>query len=153
MTKRECAIIMAYTGTCMLKGEDLIYFYEYIKELMGRNIYTHQIYELSEEIKEKAKPDFIKLCEESIPDNSLDGVFKILSDMERQLDNLNMSHNKLCEEIKRDKKETRKKEKPGCFGCVRSEWDQDGCTCLLTGSLVSNPSIGCFNREVCPDVH
>ena len=39
MTKRECAVIMAFTGVCMLKGDDLKYFYEYVFEIMGRPIF------------------------------------------------------------------------------------------------------------------
>lgn len=65
MTKRECAVIMVYTGTCMLTGDDLDYFYEYISELMGRPVYTHELPALADDLKEKAKPDFIRLCREA----------------------------------------------------------------------------------------
>lgn len=62
MTKRECAVIMAFTGVCLLKGDDLIYFYEYVYEIMGRPLFTHEIAKYADEIKEKAKPDFILIC-------------------------------------------------------------------------------------------
>lgn len=62
MTKRECAIIMVHTGTCMLKGKDIEYFYEYLMELMGRPVFTHEIPQLEEELKEKSREDFINLC-------------------------------------------------------------------------------------------
>ena len=43
MTKHECTVVMAYTGIAMLQGEDLHYFYAYLSEISGRNIYTHEI--------------------------------------------------------------------------------------------------------------
>lgn len=65
MTKRECAIVMAYTDAAMLKDDDLKYFYDYLEEIFGRKIYTHEIPELADEITEKSKPDFIRLCAEA----------------------------------------------------------------------------------------
>ena len=67
MTKQECAIVMAYTGKCMLAGDDLGIYYKYIAELLCGPVYTHELadIEVVEEIKEKAKPDFIKLCREA----------------------------------------------------------------------------------------
>lgn len=64
MTDREKAIIMAYTGICMLTGDKLSVFYEYVESIMGRPIYTHEmaIKAVDDEIKEKARPDFIALC-------------------------------------------------------------------------------------------
>jgi len=64
MTDREKAIVMAYTGVCLLKGDKLQIFYEYIEDIMGRPIMTHDIGWLENEIKEKAKADFIALCED-----------------------------------------------------------------------------------------
>ena len=64
MNKRECAIIMAYTGIVMLSGFDFNIYYKYLSEICGRSIYSHDL--LSErvlnEIKEKSKPDFLELC-------------------------------------------------------------------------------------------
>lgn len=103
MTKRECAVIMTYTGAVMLTGDDLQYFYEYIAELMGRPVFTHELAALADDLKEKAKPDFIRLCREAVQDESFHCIAVILSDMQRQLDDLNMSHNKLCEKIAKSK--------------------------------------------------
>lgn len=64
MTDSERAIIMAYTGVCMLAGDKLDIFYKYIEELLGRPVWTHElgIKEIRDEIKEKSKSDFITLC-------------------------------------------------------------------------------------------
>lgn len=68
MTKQECAVIMAYTGATMLKGDDLGMFYEYVERICGRPIMTHELVssEVLKEIEEKSKPDFIRLCSEAI---------------------------------------------------------------------------------------
>lgn len=71
MTKRECAIVMAFTGTAMLKGDDLDIFYQYLSEIMGRPVYTHEIGILADEIKESARDDFIKLCSEAACDRTM----------------------------------------------------------------------------------
>lgn len=65
MTDREKAIVQAYTGIVMLTGEKFNVFYEYLSKLYGRPVYTHEIPMLN--MKEKAKPDFIKLCEATQP--------------------------------------------------------------------------------------
>ena len=62
MTKRECAIVEAYTGICMLAGNDRCYLYRYLEEICGEPIWTHELYTRSDEIQEKSRPDFIKLC-------------------------------------------------------------------------------------------
>lgn len=64
MTDNERAIVMAYTGYTMLTGEKLNVFYEYIEKITGRKIYTHEMAykDVSDEIREKAKQDFISLC-------------------------------------------------------------------------------------------
>lgn len=64
MTKKECAIVMAHTGVCMLQGADIFVFYEYIEEIMERPVYTHELADESTvaKIKEKSKADFIALC-------------------------------------------------------------------------------------------
>ena len=66
MTDREKAIVMAYTGYCMLTGDKLSVFYEYVENIMGRPVYTHEMGTkvVDNIIKEKAKPDFIALCKE-----------------------------------------------------------------------------------------
>lgn len=67
MTKRECAIVMAYTGICMLSGEDFRFFHKYVEDVMGRPVFTHEmgIREIAEKIKEKSREDFLALCENS----------------------------------------------------------------------------------------
>ena len=62
MTNREKAIVMAHTGICMLEGEKLGVFYQYLNELYGSPVYTHEWVTL--DIKEKSKPDFLQLCKE-----------------------------------------------------------------------------------------
>lgn len=61
MTKHECAVVMAYTGSCTLAGKDLNYFYAYASELLGRDVYSHEMPDLADELKEKSKIDFIKI--------------------------------------------------------------------------------------------
>ena len=62
MTKHDCAVIMAYTGAMMLIGDDIKIFYEYITRLMDKPIYSHELPEYADEIKERAKSDFIEIC-------------------------------------------------------------------------------------------
>lgn len=63
MTKREAAIIMTYTDTCMLAGDDLKYYYKYISEILGYEVQTLDLAK-TDLIKEKSKGDFIRLCKE-----------------------------------------------------------------------------------------
>ena len=65
MTIRECAIVMAHTGICMLEGDAFNEFYKYLEELFGRPVYTHEIAFMENEIKERSRPDFIRLCKEA----------------------------------------------------------------------------------------
>ena len=64
MNDREKAIVMAYTGVCMLTGDKLSVFYEYVEGIMGRPVYTHEMGTkvVDDLIKEKARPDFMALC-------------------------------------------------------------------------------------------
>ena len=62
MTKQECAIIMAHTGVCMLTGDNRRCFYEYVDQIMGRQLFTHEHAIYADEIKANAKHDFIMLC-------------------------------------------------------------------------------------------
>ena len=66
MTDKEKAIVMAYTGICMLESEKIGVFYQYLDELYGRPVYTHEWVTL--DIKEKSKPDFLQLCKEEEPE-------------------------------------------------------------------------------------
>ena len=62
MTLRECAIVEAYTGVVMCAHDRRRYYYEYVDELMGRPVWTHEHALYAEKIKDLAKPDFIELC-------------------------------------------------------------------------------------------
>ena len=62
MTDKEKAIVMAYTGACMLTGDKLQIFHKYVEGIMGRPIWTHEMAQLADEIKEKSKADFMALC-------------------------------------------------------------------------------------------
>ena len=62
MTDREKAIVMAYTGVTMLKDDKLQIFHKYVEEIMGRPIWTHEMVQLADKIKEKSKADFMALC-------------------------------------------------------------------------------------------
>lgn len=66
MTDHEKAIVSAYTGVAMLTGEKFSIFHKYIEDICGRPIWTHELAneKVVNEIKEKSKPDFIRLCEE-----------------------------------------------------------------------------------------
>ena len=62
MTKREAAVVMAYTGFTMLKGDDMRIFYRYLSRLFDEPIYTHQLPGMADEIQKKAEPDFLDIC-------------------------------------------------------------------------------------------
>jgi hypothetical protein len=64
MTDKEKAIVTAYTGYAMLAGEKLDIFYQYLAELYKRPVYSHELPQLADEIHEKSKADFIKLCKD-----------------------------------------------------------------------------------------
>lgn len=67
MTDREKAIVMAYTGACMLTGDKFQILHKYVEEIMGRPIWAHEMAQLADEIKEKSKADFLALCAEENP--------------------------------------------------------------------------------------
>ena len=71
MTDKEKAIVMAYTGFCMLNGDKFQIFHKYVEEIMGRPVWTHEMADkaVADEIRERAKADFIALSE------SEDGIF------------------------------------------------------------------------------
>lgn len=74
MTEREKAIVMAYTGTCMLAGDKLGIYYQYIQEKLGHCVMTHELAypEVQDAIREATKDDFIELCRASDEPHLLD---------------------------------------------------------------------------------
>lgn len=62
-TKREFAIMQAFTGLTFLNGENWDYFMEYVKEKYGREIFTGELVKLATDLKEKSREDFENLCQ------------------------------------------------------------------------------------------
>lgn len=62
MTKHEAAIIEMYTNTCMLKGDDRKYIYEYAENLTGRPVSTHEMPYVADAYNDKIRDDFIEIC-------------------------------------------------------------------------------------------
>ena len=58
MTKRECAIVSAYTGVVCGGME---YFIEYLSELEGRDIVTIEIPKVTQKHSKRIREDFINL--------------------------------------------------------------------------------------------
>lgn len=61
MTKREKQVVSAYTGVLMCDFGD---FHEYVEEILGRPVWTHEMAldEVENEIKEKSKEEFLEIC-------------------------------------------------------------------------------------------
>lgn len=64
MTDREKAVVMAYTGVCMLANDKMGLFYQYVQDKLGRCVMTHELAypEVQDAIKEASHDDFIELC-------------------------------------------------------------------------------------------
>lgn len=58
MTKREAVIVSAYTG--VLIG-DFNETHRYIEEIMGRQVFTHELPYISDEITKRSKNDFMNI--------------------------------------------------------------------------------------------
>lgn len=58
ITKREAAIVSAYTGYLIGEFSD---FQAYAEEVMGRPIFTHEFPYIAEELKKKSKKDFTSI--------------------------------------------------------------------------------------------
>ena len=85
MTDKEKAIVMAYTGVVMLKGDKIQIFYKYVEKIMGRPILTHEMAQLATKIKEKSKDDFMTLCKESNEKNTeIREVIDMLTNIKNQ---------------------------------------------------------------------
>lgn len=85
MTKHEAAVFTAFTGIMFLSGEDFGIFHEYAEKILGRSLdlaitkllfnetlYTHELGMLSDELREKARPDFMSICREATDDSWID---------------------------------------------------------------------------------
>ncbi len=72
MTKHELAVIMAFTGISTLTGEDFKVFHKYVEDIMGRPVYTYEMASpvIEKEIKQRARPDFIRLCQTATEDDA-----------------------------------------------------------------------------------
>ena len=60
MTKREAAIVAAYTGYLIGAFSDM---HEYVEEVMGRPVWTHEMGSAAfmEQLRKKAKKDFVAI--------------------------------------------------------------------------------------------
>ncbi len=63
MTKREAAVVAVFTGILIGDFSDM---HEYIEELAGRPVWTHELAseEFAAELKELARPDFMEIVVE-----------------------------------------------------------------------------------------
>lgn len=69
MTKHECAVIMAYTGIAMLRGDDLSHFYDYLSGIAGRPVCTHEIPSVVDHYRDTViRDDFFALCRDAEDD-------------------------------------------------------------------------------------
>ena len=59
MTKREKVVVSAYTGVLLCDFADL---HEYIEEIMGRPVWTHELPMLTEEIKKRSRKELFEIC-------------------------------------------------------------------------------------------
>lgn len=64
MTKREAAIVSAYTGCLIGEFSD---FQAYAKEIMGRPLFTHEFPYIADGLKEASKKDFMSINIEEKP--------------------------------------------------------------------------------------
>jgi len=61
MTRRESAIVSAYTGVLAGPFDAL---HEYVEEIMGRPVFTHEMASkaVADEIQERSRADFLELA-------------------------------------------------------------------------------------------
>lgn len=58
MTRKEAAIVSAYTGYLIGEFAD---FHQYVEKLFNRPVFTHELPRLEKELQEKSKQDFISM--------------------------------------------------------------------------------------------
>lgn len=52
----------------MLTGEDFDIFHKYVEDIMGRPVWTHEMCHIAEEIKNRARGEFLRLCRDAVDD-------------------------------------------------------------------------------------
>lgn len=64
MTDREKIVVSAHTGVVMLPEDKVFMLFDYFEELLGRRItiYDLQFKEISDQIKERSKAEFLEIC-------------------------------------------------------------------------------------------
>lgn len=64
MTKREAAVIQAFTGRALLTGDDIGAFYAYAEEKLGTPVLSHELFSQKTlaRLAELSKPDFLAIC-------------------------------------------------------------------------------------------
>ena len=75
LTKKEAAVIEAYTGVAMLVGDDRKYLYDYLSEVVGIPVYTHEIPHIVDVYKDEVKRDFVEICK-SISDADVQEIVR-----------------------------------------------------------------------------
>ena len=58
MTKREAAIVSAYTGVLIGNFNEM---HRYVEEIMGRQVFTHELSYIFDEITKRSKNDFMNI--------------------------------------------------------------------------------------------
>ena len=58
LTKREAAIVSAYTGYLIGEIGEL---YKYLSELIGRPVYTHEIPAIADKYRSRIRQDFVMM--------------------------------------------------------------------------------------------
>ena len=73
MTDREKAVVMAYTGVCMLSGEKFNIFHQYIEKKLGRPVYTHELAfeKVLDKIKQSVSEDFMAICADTFEEENM----------------------------------------------------------------------------------
>lgn len=89
MTNREKVVVMAYTGICTLTGDKLDLYYQYLEELFGRPVFTHEISSLMEEIQKRSKPEFIRICQREEEERTKPDIIQICQEEKVKLPTFN----------------------------------------------------------------
>lgn len=68
MTKREAAVIQAFTGRALLTGDNVGAFYKYAEEKLGTPVLSHELFSQKtlDRLAELSRPDFLNICKNLI---------------------------------------------------------------------------------------